>query len=116
LQLVIGAASALGARIMCGTSDPSGAASSPLMTSFSTRMVMHMDAEEASMALLGTADAAYLGGGGRLLLRLEDREPVEMYGYQVSPDHLEHLVRVMCSAYSAGAAALTEAHTPDPVQ
>src|SRR5262249_41403375 len=114
LQLVIGSASALGARIMCGTSDPSGAASSPLMTSFSTRMVMHMDAEEASMALLGVADAAYLGGGGRLLLRLEDREPVEMYGYQVSPEHLERLVRVMRSSYASGVMPPTETVEEEP--
>ena len=58
-----------------------------------------MQTEEASVALLGVADAAFVAGGGRLLLRVDGREPVELYGYQVSNDHLERLVRVMRSAY-----------------
>jgi DNA-binding SARP family transcriptional activator len=61
-----------------------------------------MQDEEASVALLGVRDAAYLGGGGRLLLRLDGREAVELYGYQVPSEHLERLVRVMRSAYPSG--------------
>jgi len=60
-----------------------------------------MQSEEASVALLGKTDAAFLGGGGRLLLRLDGREPVELYGYQVAAEHLERLVKVMRSAYPA---------------
>jgi DNA-binding SARP family transcriptional activator len=57
------------------------------------------------VALLGVADAAFLGGGGRLLLRLDGREPVELYGYQVAAEHLERLVKVMRTAYPAPVAA-----------
>ena len=101
LQLLLAAAAASGVRLIAGTSDALAAAQSPLLSSFTTRMVLYLAAEEASVALLGTADAAYLGGGGRLLLRLDGREPVELYGYQVAPEHLERLVRVMRSAYLA---------------
>jgi two-component SAPR family response regulator len=64
-------------------------------------MVMRMETEEASVALLGVADAAYLGGGGRLLLRLDGREPVELYGYQIAAEHLERLAQLMRHGYSA---------------
>ncbi len=105
LQPLLGAAACCGVRLIAATSEPLTAAQSPLLASFSTRMVLHMAAEEASVALLGTADAAYLGGGGRLLLRLDGREPVELYGYQVAPDHLERLVRVMRNGYLTPAQA-----------
>jgi nucleoid-associated protein YgaU/two-component SAPR family response regulator len=116
LQLLLGAAAASGVRLIAGTSDPIAAMQSPLLSAFTTRMVLHMAAEEASVALLGTADAAFLGGGGRLLLRLDVREPVELYGYQVASDHLERLVRVMRSAYLAPPvfAATPEPPSPQP--
>jgi DNA-binding SARP family transcriptional activator len=60
------------------------------------------------------ADAAFLGGGGRLLLRLDGREPVELYGYQVSAEHLERLVRVMRSAYPTTQPAPVQPTTPPP--
>jgi len=101
LQLLVSGAAACGVRIVASSTDPAAAAESPLQSCFSTRMVLHLDVEEHSVALLGGADAAYLGGGGRLLLRLDEREAVELYGYQVTSEHLERLVRVMRSAYLA---------------
>jgi DNA-binding SARP family transcriptional activator len=99
-ELLAGRAAKLGVRFMAATSCLEDASLGPLLPHFDTRMVLRMQAEEASVALLGVADAAFLGGGGRLLLRLDGREPVELYGYQVGADHLERLVRVMRSAYA----------------
>jgi len=98
-ELMASRGASLGVRFIAATSDLEEAARMPLASHFGTRMVLRMQDEEASVALLGVADAAFLGGGGRLLLRLDGREPVELYGYQVSPEHLERLVRVMRSAY-----------------
>lgn len=101
-ELLISAHSTTGARLVAATCCPDQVVASALLSRFGTRMVLRMQEEEASVALLGLADAAFLGGGGRLLLRLDGREPVELYGYQVPAEHLERLVRVMRSAYPAG--------------
>ncbi|HEY3058971.1 MAG TPA: LysM peptidoglycan-binding domain-containing protein [Chloroflexota bacterium] len=99
LQLLVSGAASCGVRVVASSTDPAAVTESPLHSCFSTRMVLRLDEEEHSVALLGGADAAYLGGGGRLLLRVDDREAVELYGYQVTSEHLERLVRVMRSAY-----------------
>jgi nucleoid-associated protein YgaU/DNA-binding SARP family transcriptional activator len=99
LELLIDRAASLGVRFIGATSRPEEALLGPLVTHFGTRMVLRMHDEETSVALLGVADAAFLGGGGRLLLRLDGREPVELYGYQVAPEHLERLARLMRSGY-----------------
>src|SRR5947209_8367615 len=106
-ELLLGRAADLGVRLVAATTCPAEVAESPLVSQFTTRMVLRMQDEEASVALLGVADAAFLGGGGRLLLRLDGREPVELYGYQVPTEHLERLVRVMRSAYPAGSRPVT---------
>lgn len=102
LQLLASTAANSGVRLIAASAEPNAAAQSLLLPCFTTRMVLQMEAEETSVALLGTADAAYLGGGGRLQLRHDGREPVEMYGYQVAPENLERLVKSMRSAYLAG--------------
>jgi DNA-binding SARP family transcriptional activator/LysM repeat protein len=89
---------ACGVRLLAATSAPEGL-HSPLLPHFTTRLVLQTRDEEASMAVLGSSDAAFLGGGGRLLLRLDAREPVELYGYRVALEHLERLLRVMREAY-----------------
>src|SRR5207245_4704375 len=96
-----------GVRVIAATSCPEASLLSPFQPHFQTRMVLRMRDEEESVALLGVADAAFLGGGGRLLVRLDGREPVELYGYQVTAEHLERLVRVMRSAYPAGSRPVT---------
>ncbi|HLZ27855.1 MAG TPA: LysM peptidoglycan-binding domain-containing protein [Chloroflexota bacterium] len=114
-ELLASRAASLGVRFVAATSCPEDAALSPLLGHFGTRMVLRMQHEEASVALLGVADAAFLGGGGRLLLRLDGREPVELYGYHVAPEHLERLVRVMRSAYAAaGSGSPPNAPPPPP--
>ncbi|MBV9578102.1 MAG: LysM peptidoglycan-binding domain-containing protein [Chloroflexi bacterium] len=104
----------LGVRFAAAASDPERAIGDPLTTHFTTRMVLRMQTEEASVALLGVADAAFLGGGGRLLLRLDGREPVELYGYQVASEHLERLVKVMRSAYSSASPGHDRPRPLDP--
>ncbi|HEV7664443.1 MAG TPA: LysM peptidoglycan-binding domain-containing protein, partial [Chloroflexota bacterium] len=100
-ELLAPRAAGLGVRFIVATASPADVLETPLIPQFGTRLVLRMQDEETSMALLGVADAAFLGGGGRLLLRLDNRAPVELYGYQVAPEHLERLVRVMRSAYAA---------------
>ncbi|MGI9147427.1 MAG: LysM peptidoglycan-binding domain-containing protein [Chloroflexota bacterium] len=104
-ELLASRSASLGVRFIAATSSPEEAMRSPLLSHFGTRMVLRMENDEASVALLGVADAAFLGGGGRLLLRLDGREPVELYGYHVATEHLERLVRVMRSAYPSGPGA-----------
>ena len=101
LALLAARAADLGVRLAVASADPEQAAASPLTPCFATRMVLRMQSEEMSVALLGVADAAFLAGGGRLLLRLDGREAVELYGYRVAAEHLERLVKVMRSAYAA---------------
>jgi two-component SAPR family response regulator len=101
LALLAGRAADVGVRLAVASADPEHVAASPLAQCFATRMVLRMQSEELSVALLGVADAAFLAGGGRLLLRLDGREPVELYGYRVAAEHLERLVKVMRSAYPA---------------
>jgi DNA-binding SARP family transcriptional activator/nucleoid-associated protein YgaU len=114
LALLAERAADLGVKFVVASSDPEAAATSPLSTCFETRMVLRMQSEEASVALLGVADAAFLGGGGRLLLRLDGREAVELYGYQVAAEHLERLVKVMRSAYAAPPARGRVDEPPQP--
>ncbi len=99
LDLISTHGPAHGVRLLAATSDPDGL-QSPLLPHLTTRLVLQTADEDASMALLGLNDAAFLGGGGRLLLRIDSREPIELYGYRVASDHLERLVRLMGDAYS----------------
>jgi two-component SAPR family response regulator len=99
LALLAGRAADMGVRFAVASADAEEAVGNALTPCFTTRMVMQVQAEEASVALLGVVDAAFLAGGGRLLLRLDGREPVELYGYHVGAEHLERLVKVMRSAY-----------------
>jgi nucleoid-associated protein YgaU/two-component SAPR family response regulator len=105
----------LGVRFVAASSEPERTIDHPLATHLATRLVLRMQTEEASVALLGVADATFLGGGGRLLLRLDGREPVELYGYQVSGEHLERLVKVMRSAdVSASSPNVEQRPRPEP--
>jgi two-component SAPR family response regulator/LysM repeat protein len=115
IELFTSGAIKLGVRFLAATGAPRETAASPIASRFGTRMVLRMEDEETSVSLLGTADAAFLGGGGRLLVRVDDREPVELYGYQVSNDHLERLVRVMRSGHATtGEAPKSRAHGTPP--
>lgn len=88
-------------RLIGATVSPTTLADHPLLGHFGTRFVLRTEDDETSHALLGSADAAYLGGGGRLLARLDNRAPIEMYGYQVTPDHLTRLVRITSDAFAS---------------
>ena len=99
LSLLAAHAAELGVRFVAASRAPDDALLSPLLQHFETRMVLRMHTEEISVALLGVADAAFLSGGGRLFVRIDGRQPVELYGFQVSPEHLERLVKMMRSVY-----------------
>jgi DNA segregation ATPase FtsK/SpoIIIE-like protein len=70
----------------------------PVLGEFGTRLVSQVADEDESVALLGVAGAETLGTGGRLLVRLEGRLPVQVYGYRVAPDRLARLVELMGTA------------------
>jgi len=108
-----------GIRLLAASTRPgSELAAHPLLPDFGTRLIQRTADEDESMALLGTADAAYLGGGGRLLFRSEQRTPVDLYAYHVAPPDLERLVEVMTARYGAspgrrGAAGNTSSTMPE---
>lgn len=111
LELLMTQAAALGVRVIAACGTPDEAIQSPLVSQFATRMVLHMNDEAASISLLGVADAAFIGGGGRLMIRIDGRQPLELFGFQVSPEHLERLVRVMRNAYSSSSMSLAPERT-----
>jgi DNA-binding SARP family transcriptional activator len=101
LALLMSQSAELGVRFVVSTARPDDALTSSMRPQFNTRMVLRMQSEDASVALLGVSDAASLPGGGRLCLRIDGREAIELYGYQISPEHLERLVALMRSAYAS---------------
>jgi DNA-binding SARP family transcriptional activator len=87
---------ACGVRLLAASTRPGDElARNPLLGDFTTRLLQRTADEDESVALLGSADAAYLGGGGRLLFRSEHRMPIELYGYRVAPADLDRLVAAM---------------------
>lgn len=83
---------------------------------FDTRLVLRTLAEEDGVRLLGRPDAADLGGGGDLFVRIDGREPVRLQSFRVETEHLDHLVDMMHAAY--GNATVDDVSDPggaDPV-
>jgi DNA-binding SARP family transcriptional activator len=66
-----------------------------LVAHFATRAVVRLPDEAESTRLLGSAAAVDLLGGGQLLLRLDEREPVDVYGFRVAEAELDRAVRVL---------------------
>jgi two-component SAPR family response regulator len=66
-----------------------------LVAHFSARAVLRLSTELESTRLLGSTAAADLLGGGQLLLRLDQREPVEAYAFRVSEPVLDRAVRML---------------------
>jgi DNA-binding SARP family transcriptional activator len=46
-------------------------------------------------------------------LRIDNREPLELFGFQVTAEHLERLVRVMRSAYASSASPVRQIEEPE---
>jgi LysM domain/Bacterial transcriptional activator domain len=67
----------------------------PFLDNFGTRLVRQTTDEDESVGLLGMEGAEELGSGGKVLLRLEGRVPVEGWARRVPTDHLSRLVRLM---------------------
>jgi two-component SAPR family response regulator/LysM repeat protein len=66
-----------------------------LVAHFATRAVVRLPDDAESTRLLGIAAAVDLLGGGQLLLRLDEREPVEVYGFRLAEVELDRAVRVL---------------------
>lgn len=71
-----------------------------LLAHFSTRIALQTIDEDASIRLIGRPDAADLGGGGDLLVRIDGRVPLRARGFRLPPEHLDRLVKLMREAYS----------------
>jgi DNA-binding SARP family transcriptional activator len=69
------------------------------LETFGTRLVMRTLEETASVRLLGRPDAADLGGGGDLFMRIDGREPIRLQSFRVEPEHLDRLVDLMHAAF-----------------
>jgi two-component SAPR family response regulator/LysM repeat protein len=66
-----------------------------LVAHFTTRLVLRVPDEAESTRLLGSSAAGELLGGGQLLARLDEREPVEVYGFRVAESQLDQLARTL---------------------
>lgn len=64
-----------------------------LVAHFVTRAVLRLPDEAESTRLLGTPGAVDLLGGGQVLVRLDEREPLELYGFRIAEPELDRLVR-----------------------
>ncbi len=80
---------------MLGASTRSRELPDRLVAHFATRAVVRLPDEAESTRLLGSAAAVDLLGGGQLLLRLDEREPVELYGFRLAEAELDRAVRVL---------------------
>ncbi|MBV9542772.1 MAG: bacterial transcriptional activator domain-containing protein [Chloroflexi bacterium] len=66
-----------------------------LLSHFTTRAVLRLPEEAQGARLLGQPGAADLLGGGQLLLRLDAREPLELYAFRASDAELDRFVRAL---------------------
>lgn len=87
-----------GIHVLGFTSQPA-ALDDATLACFGSRLVLATDSEEQSIRLLGCPDAADLGGGGDLFVRVGQRLPVRARGYRVAEEHLESLVVQMREHY-----------------
>ena len=96
----------LAATSQAGRLDPDVAAQ------FATRLVLQTEDEAQSVRLTGHPGAATLDSGGDLLFSAGGRAPLRLRGFQVSPQRLVELVRVLRTAFGPGSGA--GAAPPDP--
>ncbi|HEY8743225.1 MAG TPA: FtsK/SpoIIIE domain-containing protein, partial [Chloroflexota bacterium] len=100
---------AFGMHIIAATTRQEGLNDATL-ASFETRLVMRTLEEATSVRLLGRPDAADLGGGGDLFVRIEGRAPIRLQSFRVEPEHLNHLVDLMHAAFRDS----TQSDEPEP--
>jgi nucleoid-associated protein YgaU/DNA-binding SARP family transcriptional activator len=101
LERILREGAAHGFRMLAATTESAGPQSS-LLHYCTSRVVLRLLDETASMALLGSGDAVYLEGGGRFMARVEGREAFEAHGFRIPADHLDRLVHEMLQSYGAG--------------
>lgn len=97
-----------GIRLLAASTRPEDLGDE-LLAHFTTRVALQTLDEDASIRLIGRPDAADLGGGGDLLVRIDGRVPMRARGFRLSPEHLDHLVKVMREAYVRSAEPMVEA-------
>jgi two-component SAPR family response regulator/LysM repeat protein len=81
-------------RLLVASSHPE-LLSDTLLAHFTTRAVLRLADDMQGARLLGQPGAADLLGGGQLLLRLDAREPLELYAFRASDAELDRFVRTM---------------------
>lgn len=102
--------SAVGVQILAATMRPA-AEVAPLATHLETRLVQRTPDEDTSLAWLGAPDAADLGGGGRYLLRIDGRRPIEACGFRIAPEALTATVTDLCARWPKPQAADNQAES-----
>ncbi len=101
-----------GVRLVLGLAPP--VLDQSLVELFPTRLVLHMPTEGDSVRLLGQIDAADLGGGGHLLVRLGGRSALTGRGFKVAPEDLSELVEAIQLAYGQPRDELLPVPTEEP--
>lgn len=91
-----------GIRLLAASTRPEDLGDE-LLAHFATRVALQSLDEDASIRLIGRPEAADLGGGGDLLVRIDGRAPLRARGFRLSPEHLDQLVKVMLEAYAGSA-------------
>ncbi|MCC6177465.1 MAG: LysM peptidoglycan-binding domain-containing protein [Chloroflexi bacterium] len=99
-----------GIRLLSASTRPE-AIGDEVLAHFATRVALQSLDEDASIRLIGRPDAADLGGGGDLLIRIDGRVPLRARGFRLSPEHLDQLVRVMREAYAGSTDPTVEAES-----
>lgn len=64
---------------------------------FRTRLVLQAFEDDESTHVLGGPEASDLGSG-EFFLRIDQRHPIRLRGFRISPDHLDQLVSMMSPA------------------
>ncbi len=100
-----------GLYVLGFTSQPA-ALDDATLACFQSRVVLATDAEEQSIRLLGLPDAADLGGGGDLFVRIGPRLPLRARGYRMAEAHLDALAAQMQEYYPQRRPVLADAGGP----
>jgi len=86
-----------GMRLLAATADP-GSATDAVLGAFGTRAVFQTKDEEASVRLLGCADAADLGAPPDMLVQVCGRAPLRVRGFVASAEDLERVAATVRSS------------------
>ncbi len=97
LELIGSQGARHGVRLLVATAR-TDALAADVLSHFGTRVVLQTLDDDESIHLIGHAEAAVLTDG-ELYLRIDGRTPIRLRGFRISPEHLDELVRLMCTVY-----------------